>query len=100
MSQARKVNSNLVGAPGADAHLEVRKFLETFEDAVFRKGGTARPQLGGHSNTADRIARDRQRDSTLFMAHVPMYQRQISLLHRAFGELRCQRPMRGVIPGY
>src|SRR5258708_37558704 len=96
MSDACQVDADLMRAARVDADFEKRILLESLPNAVLGNCGSAGPSLRGHTDTAERIALNRRRDTAPVGVHFAANQREIYLLHCASRKLRCQSLISGV----
>ena len=98
VSQCRKMDADLVRAPGVQVHFHQRVTLQPRQHAPVRARGAAVAPPRSHARAMVQIARDRQADGPRVLLQPAMHQRQVSFLYLPCRELPAQCGVHGVIP--
>src|SRR4051812_4685214 len=87
VSDAREVDSDLMGATGADADLKEGELVPSAENAPGAPGGAAFVKSRGHANATDGVAGDGAVDAPGLRGELAMHEGEVHLLDLPVGKL-------------
>jgi len=99
MLQARQVDTDLMGASGADANFQEGISLKAAQHFELAPCRAPFGEPSGHAGAVDRISRYRAFDAAALRLYVTLNQGQVSLDDLATGKLTGEGTVRGVVLG-